>query len=113
MEKFSLRGKCQDGCKKQLTVPKKKIFDINNSTVKSILCGENKTLSCDLNVNPTNQPSKIPVSLRSEILNLSSPVQMFRSPKYMNAKLLDHIYSKHGYPLAQGPAIPQIDKVNR
>ena len=108
MEKFTLSGKSQDGCKKELRVPKKKIFDINYSTVKSILYEENKNLKC-----ANDQPNKIPVSMRSELFNLSSPVQMFRSPKYMDTKLLDHIYSKHGYPLAQGPVIPQIDKVNR
>ena len=108
MEKFTLSGKYQNGCKKELRVPKKKIFDINNSPEKSILCEENKNLKC-----ANDQPSKIPESMRSELLNLSSPVQMFRSPKYMNTELLDHIYSKHSYPLAQGPAIPQIDKVNR
>ena len=36
---------------------------------------------------------------------------MFGSHRVVNSIILDHIYSKHDYPLAQGPAVPSIDKV--
>ena len=43
------------------------------------------------------------VTLRSELLRFDGFGFMFGSHTDVNPNLLDHIYSKHSYPLAQGP----------
>ena len=110
MEKFILHGKCKDGCLKQLKIPSKKIFDLKNQTVTSILQGQNRDITYDQDVFESLFPHRPPVKMRTEVLSFATPDEMFRSHRVVNYNILDHIYSKHDYPLAQGPAVPPIDK---
>ena len=110
MEKFTIHGRSQDGSICQLKIPVKKIFDINDQTVKNILQGKNKDITCDQNLNHIF-PQRQPVLMKSELMRFADPNAKFGGHILANPNLLDHIYSKHDYPLAQGPALPPIDKV--
>ena len=109
MEKFIIHGRSQDGSMKQLNIPIKKIFAVKDQTVKRILKGENKNITCDQNLNQLF-PHKQPVMMKSELLRFSTPNAMFGGHILAHPYLLDHIYYKHGYPVAQGPAMPPVDK---
>ena len=111
MEKFILHGKCKDGYLKRLKIPSKKIFDLQNQTVTSILQGQNKDINYDQDLFESLFPHRPPVKMRTEVLSFTTPDKMFGSHRVVNSNILDHIYSKHDYPLAQGPAVPPIDKV--
>ena len=103
MEKFILIGKTRDGLLKQLRVPNKKIIGEINT--------KNKNISQYQDVKEKNNSDEVPASIRSELLQLSTPGQMFSSHIIVNEKLTDQMNSRHGYPLSQGPVVPQIDKV--
>ena len=107
MEQFILHGKYQD-VNKKLQIPTKKIFDVND---KFILRGKNQNISCDQGLLDEDYPYRPPVNLRTVLLDFAAHDQMFKRAKVVNPNILDHIYSKHGYPLAQGPAVPLIDQV--
>ena len=108
-EQFILEGKDQNGCIKCLKIPNKKIFDVNNQT---ILQGENQGISCDQSVFDKRFPYRAPDTMRKEIMDLCKKDRMFLGHRDVNPNILDNFFCKHGFPLAQGPAIPPIDKVN-
>ena len=49
--------------------------------------------------------------MKSELLRFCRPNAIFGGHILAYPYLLDHIYFMHGYPVAQGPAIPPVDKV--
>ena len=108
-EQFILQGKDQNGFIKDLNIPSKKIFDVNNQT---ILRGENQGISCDQSVFDKRFPYRAPDTMRKEIMDLCKKDRMFLGHRDVNPNILDNFFCKHGFPLAQGPAIPPIDKVN-
>jgi hypothetical protein len=111
MEKFILHGKCKDGYLKQLKIPSKKILDLKDQTVTNILRGQNRDISYDQDLFESLFPHRPPVKMGPEVLRFATPDEMFGSHSVVNSNILDHIYSKHDYPLAQGPAVPPIDNV--
>jgi hypothetical protein len=111
MEKFILTGKKTSlGIILELKIPSKKIYDDGSKTVRCILRAENNDIGCDEDIYDSLFPYRSPVTLRSELLSFAGFGFMFGSHTVANPNILDHIYSKHNYPLAQGPAIPILDQ---
>ena len=109
-EQFILHGKDQNGFVKELKIPSKNIFDVNSQTILRV---ENQGISCDQSVFDQRFPHRAPDTLRKEIMDLCKKDRMFLGHRDVNPSILDHFFCKHGFPLAQGPAIPPIDKVNK
>ena len=109
MDQFVLGGIFEDGSLKQLRIPIKKIFDVRD---QSILSGESEDISCDQGLNDKRFPYRAPETLRDKLFDLAMNDQMFRGHRDVYPRMLEYVYSKHRFPLAQGPAIPPIDKVN-
>ena len=109
MDPFILSGKYSDGTIKKLKIPSKKIFDINNC---EHLRGENNDIGYDQDLSFKDYPYRQPVKMRNNVIELSANKHMFLSHRSINEKILDHVYSKHDYPVAQGPAVPPINEVS-
>ena len=110
MEKFVLNGKASLGNILVLKIPSKKIYDDGDMSVKRILWGENNAIGFDEDIYDSLYQHSLPVTLRSELLRFVWFVFMFGSHTVINPNILDHIYSKHSYPLAQGTAILIMDQ---
>ena len=101
MEKFILTGKKTSlGIILELKIPSKKIYDDGSKTVRRILRAENNDIGCDEDIYDSLYPYRSPVTLRSELLSFAGFGFMFGSHTVANPNILDHIYSKHNYPLA-------------
>ena len=109
MEKFLLTGRCKSGGKLNcLRLPIAKHFDEKDPIVLKILSGENQELNYDYG--KSFHPREIPTTFKTELKRFTGSDYMFHSSHHLaSPDYLDHIFSKHPSPLAQGPAVPYLD----
>ena len=118
MNIFVIRGKLQDiECEPlglaKLKIPRAKEFDQKSFETKKVTKCENKNLIHE-NVENPSMLSKSSLSLSSELRKFA---KMGYKCDYIATGLhyeappshLDHVLSKHDYPLAQGPLVLPID----
>ena len=119
MSIFHLHGKLHEpGCEPirslNLKIPRAKEFNKDSSVTKNILKGENKNIIYEY-VQPSTKLSKSLPSLSSELIKFAT--WGYKCDYRGNGGLhyeavpshLDHVLSKHDYPLAQGPLVLPID----
>ena len=122
MSDFHLRGKlheagCEPICSLKLKIPRAKEFDKDSSVTKNILKGENKNIINEYDqTSATSMVSKsLPrPSLSSELTKFAiwgykcdyrgTGLHHEAAPSHLN-----HVLSKHDYPLAQGPLVLPVD----
>ena len=93
----------------RLRVPSAKQFDYSDPKVKNILMGQNDNI--DYNFSDSIPPLP-PRTLKSELNRFTGFGYIFSNGSHHSADLnhLDHIFSRHSYPLAQGPVVLPLDQ---
>ena len=119
MSIFHIRGKlhkarCESTRSLKLIIPRAKEFDKDSPVTKNTLKGENENIIYEYDEQSSTMVSKTLPSLSSELKKFAMWGYKcdYRDPGLHHEAVpshLDHVLSKHNYPLAQGPLVLPID----